>query len=253
MQDFDNNTKNVLITGASRGIGHAIAELLSQNNSYRVFGTTTKNLDFNHEEINTADLASVTKIQMITMDQKNISSINLAIEKINKITNNSGVDILINNAGINIDKLIMRVNEDDWDSIMNVNLKGCFWLSRLVSRGMIKKRYGKIINLGSIVGSTGNAGQSIYAASKAGLIGLTKSLAKELGSKNIQVNCIAPGFIETDMTDNINQAMKEQILQSIPLGRFGQAKEIAYLVDFLISDYASYITGAVLHINGGMY
>ena len=165
----------------------------------------------------------------------------------------SSIDILVNNAGITRDNLIFRIKEDDWDAVLNVNLKGAFLMSKIVARVMIKKRYGKIINISSVVGEMGNQGQANYVASKAGLIGLTKALAREFASRNINVNAIAPGFIESEMTKNSDSKILQQIKDSIPLGRIGLPEEVANGALFLASPMSDYITGTVLKINGGLY
>lgn len=164
-----------------------------------------------------------------------------------------GVDILVNNAGITKDGLLMRMKEEDWDAVMDTNLKGAFNMMRAASRPMMKKHYGRIINVGSVVGSSGNPGQANYCASKAGLIGLTKSAARELASRNILVNVVAPGFITTEMTQGLGDDVKKSLLDSIPLNRFGAASDVAGVILFLASDAAGYITGQVLHVNGGLY
>jgi len=163
------------------------------------------------------------------------------------------IDILVNNAGITRDNLVMKMDWKEWDEVLNVNLKGTFFCTKAVMRSMIKARYGKIVNITSVVGVTGNPGQTNYSASKAGIIGFTKSVAKELASRNINVNAVAPGFIETDMTKGLTEQVKEDLKRQIPFDRFGTPEDVAYAVSFLVSDRASYITGQVIHINGGMY
>jgi 3-oxoacyl-[acyl-carrier protein] reductase len=183
----------------------------------------------------------------------NVSETNEFTELVKYVLDNMGkVDILINNAGITRDGLIMRMSEQDWDSVLNTNLKGAFNGTKAVMRSMLKQRSGRIINISSVVGLTGNAGQSNYAASKAGLIGFTKATAKELASRGITVNCIAPGYIKTDMTDKLTHEIKEVLVKQIPLGRIGDAKEVAALVQYLCSSEAAYITGQTLTIDGGM-
>ena len=175
-------------------------------------------------------------------------------EVLKHITNKYGdIAILINNAGITRDNLLMRMKNEEWDEVMHTNLRSIFQLSKAVLRGMMKARWGRIINIGSVVGATGNAGQTNYAASKAALLGFTKSLAKEVGSRNITVNAVAPGFIDTDMTQGLPQEQRDTLIQAIALGRLGKAQEIADSVAFLASDKAAYITGNTLHVNGGMF
>ena len=175
---------------------------------------------------------------------------NLAEEAL-KLT--GGIDILVNNAGITKDNLFMRMKPEEWEQVLGVNLNGVYYITRGLIRHMVKQRFGRIDNIGSVVGSTGNPGQVNYSTTKAGVIGFTKSLAKELGGRNITVNTISPGFIETDMTEELNEKQKEAILSQVPLGRMGSAQEVAWAVRFLVSDHATYITGTTLHVNGGLY
>jgi 3-oxoacyl-[acyl-carrier protein] reductase len=239
-------TKQIaLITGASRGIGRAIAERLADDGFF-VIGTATS--DTGAESIS-AYLGENGK--GMTLDVADSESVSTVIKAIN---DDFGAPVvLVNNAGITRDNLLMRMKDDEWDDIINTNLTSVFRMSKAVLRGMMKVKTGRIINISSVVGSTGNAGQANYAAAKAGMIGFTKSMAKEVGSRNITVNTVAPGFIDTDMTRELNDDVKNALLSSIPLSRLGEAKEIAHAVAFLASPGASYITGETLHVNGGMF
>lgn len=239
-------TKQIaLITGASRGIGRAIAERLADDGFF-VIGTATS--DAGAESIS-AYLGENGK--GMTLDVADAESVATVIKTINDEFGTPTV--LVNNAGITRDNLLMRMKDDEWDDIINTNLTSVFRMSKAVLRGMMKVKTGRIINISSVVGSTGNAGQANYAAAKAGMIGFTKSMAKEVGSRNITVNTVAPGFIDTDMTRELNDDVKNALLSSIPLSRLGEAKEIAHAVAFLASSGASYITGETLHVNGGMF
>jgi len=239
-------TKKVaLVTGASRGIGRAIAEKLVEDGFF-VVGTATS--DKGGEAIS-AYLAGGGKGMKL-----NVADADSIAEVLKAITDEYGVPaVLVNNAGITRDNLLMRMKDDEWDDIINTNLTSIFRMSKAVLRGMMKARAGRIINIASVVGSTGNAGQANYAAAKAGMIGFTKSMAKEVGSRGITVNSVAPGFIDTDMTSELSDDIKTVLLAGIPLARLGDAKEIAHAVAFLASDGASYITGETLHVNGGMF
>jgi 3-oxoacyl-[acyl-carrier protein] reductase len=239
-------TKQIaLITGASRGIGRAIAERLADDGFF-VIGTATS--DAGAESIS-AYLGENGK--GMTLDVADSESVATVIKTINDEF--GAPTVLVNNAGITRDNLLMRMKDDEWDEIINTNLTSVFRMSKAVLRGMMKVKTGRIINISSVVGSTGNAGQANYAAAKAGMIGFTKSMAKEVGSRNITVNTVAPGFIDTDMTRELNDDVKNALLSSIPLSRLGEAKEIAHAVAFLASAGASYITGETLHVNGGMF
>lgn len=239
-------TKKVaLVTGASRGIGRAIAEKLVEDGFF-VVGTATSD---NGGEAISAYLADGGKGMKL-----NVADADSIAEVLKAIADEYGVPaVLVNNAGITRDNLLMRMKEDEWDDIINTNLTSIFRMSKAVLRGMMKARTGRIINIASVVGSTGNAGQANYAAAKAGMLGFTKSMAKEVGSRGITVNSVAPGFIDTDMTNELSDDIKNTLLAGIPLARLGDAKEIANAVAFLASDGASYITGETLHVNGGMY
>jgi 3-oxoacyl-[acyl-carrier protein] reductase len=239
-------TKQIaLITGASRGIGQAIAERLADDGFF-VIGTATS--DTGAESISAYLGENGTGMKLDVSDPESVSTV------IKTINDDFGTPfILVNNAGITRDNLLMRMKDDEWDDIINTNLSSVFRMSKAVLRGMMKLKMGRIINISSVVGSTGNAGQANYAAAKAGMIGFTKSMAKEVGSRNITVNTVAPGFIDTDMTRELNDDVKNALLSSIPLSRLGEAKEIAHAVAFLASSGASYITGETLHVNGGMF
>ncbi|WP_145521695.1 3-oxoacyl-ACP reductase FabG [Yersinia aldovae] len=234
-----------LITGASRGIGRAIAELLAERGA-RVIGTATSEKG---AEAISAYLGKSGKGYMLNVvDPASIASVLTAIR-----AEFGEVDILVNNAGITRDNLLMRMKDEEWQDIIDTDLTSVFRLSKAVMRAMMKKRFGRIITIGSVVGTMGNAGQVNYAAAKAGLIGFSKSLAREVASRGITVNVVAPGFIETDMTTALTDEHRAGILAQVPANRLGQAKEIASAVAFLASDEASYISGETLHVNGGMY
>lgn len=236
--------KIALVTGSSRGIGRAIAQTLAARCA-KVFGTATT---ASGAQIITDYLDG--RGQGLVLNVAEAQSIETTLET---IRNSAGeVDILVNNAGITRDNLLMRMKDDEWDDILSTNLTAVFRLSKALMRSMMKKRYGRIITIGSVVGSMGNAGQSNYAAAKAGLIGFSKSLAKEVASRGITVNVVAPGFIDTDMTQALSESQRTEILAQVPVGRLGQAQEVANAVAFLASEQAGYITGETLHVNGGM-
>jgi len=239
--------KVAIVTGASRGIGKAIAKQLSSCGAKIIL------IARNSDQLVTVKETIISNggiAESIAGDVSNLNSISEIVT--NTIDKWGRIDILVNNAGIARDNIIMRMKEDDWDSVMNVNLKGCFNGIKSVARPMIKNKAGRIINITSVIGQIGNAGQSNYAASKAGIMGLTKSMAKELGSRNITVNAVAPGYITTDMTNELNDEVKEQLKSSIPLGRLGTPDDVANLVCFLASDEAGYITGQTFNVDGGM-
>lgn len=236
--------KIVLITGATRGIGQAIAQKFISLGA-TVIGTATS--ESGADKISEY-LGSQGKGFVLNVTDS--SSIEQTLEKIR--SEFGEIDILVNNAGITRDNLMMRMKDDEWNDIINTNLSSVFYLSKAVMRAMMKKRFGRIITIGSVVGSMGNAGQANYAAAKAAVIGLSKSLAREIASRGITVNVVAPGFIETDMTRALTEEQRANILSQVPAGRLGEAKEIANVVAFLASDEASYITGETIHVNGGM-
>ncbi len=239
-------TKKVaLVTGASRGIGRAIAEKLITDGFF-VIGTATSDGGADAISAYLADNGIGMKL--------NVADAGSIAEVMKAITDEHGTPaVLVNNAGITRDNLLMRMKDDEWDDIINTNLTSVFRMSKAVLRGMMKAKTGRIINIGSVVGSTGNAGQTNYATAKAGLMGFTKSMAKEVGSRGITVNTVSPGFIDTDMTRELSDELKQALLSGIPLARLGDAKEIAHAVAFLASEGASYITGETLHVNGGMF
>ena len=241
------NEQVALVTGASRGIGRAIALALAQS-GMKVIGTATT--EAGAQSISEA-LQAFPGCRGIALDVNDAAGTDAAIETIVKAE--GGLHVLVNNAGITRDQLAMRMKDADWDSVLDTNLKAVFRLSRAVMRPMMKQRYGRIVNITSVVGASGNAGQANYAAAKAGVAGMTRALARELGSRGVTVNCVAPGFIATDMTEVLPEAQKAALLQQIPLGRLGQPQEIADAVCFLASPQAGYITGTELHVNGGMF
>ena len=240
--------KNALVTGASRGIGRAIALELGRqgvNVAVNYSGSEAKALEV-VEELKALGVQSFAV-------QCNVSQAEDVQDMVKRVVETFGsVDILVNNAGITRDNLIMRMKEDDWDAVISTNLKGVFNTTKAATRPMMKQRQGKIINVASVVGIMGNAGQANYVAAKAGVIGLTKSTARELAPRNITVNAVAPGFITTDMTSELPAEVKEAMLKEIPLARFGQAEDVAQVVAFLASDASAYMTGQVLRVDGGM-
>lgn len=235
-----------LVTGASRGIGAAIALELAQR-GLKVIGTATT--DEGAARIS-ATLASVGGLGA-KLDVNDGAAVEALIERI--VKEQGGLQVLVNNAGITRDMLAMRLKDADWDAVLDTNLKSVFRMSRAVMRQMMKQRYGRIISITSVVGASGNPGQANYAAAKAGVAGMTRALARELGSRGITVNCVAPGFIDTDMTASLPEEQHKALLTQIPLGHLGQPADIAHAVAYLASPQASYVTGQELHVNGGMY
>jgi len=237
-----------IVTGGAQGIGYAIVELLAQRGaSIMIADVMIEKAEAAAKEIsNKTDQKVLARSVNVTENASAKSMVDAAVEQFGK------VDILINNAGITRDNLIMRLSEEDWDAVLDINLKGAFNCSQAVVRPMMKQRYGRIINISSVSGVVGQAGQTNYSSSKAGLLGFTKALAKEVGSRNITVNAVAPGFIETRLTVNLPQEIREFSLKLTPMGRFGTPEDIAYAVAFLASKEASFITGATLQVDGGM-
>ncbi len=238
--------KIALVTGASRGIGRSIAITLAQSGVI-VIGTATS-------ESGAEAITSYLKefggrgVALNVNDKDNIDAV------VKDIASNEGdLTILVNNAGITKDGLLMRMKEEDWDAVLDTNLKSVFLLVKAAIRGMTKAKFGRIINVASVVGFMGNPGQINYSAAKGGMIAMTKSLAKEFGSRNVTANCVAPGFIQTDMTDKLPEDVRDSYIKNIPLGRFGQVEDIANAVKYLASDEAGYVTGSTIHVNGGLY
>lgn len=245
---MDFKGKTAFVTGSTRGIGKAIA------NAFARYGADVV--------ITGRDRTTAKSIAKVIESEYGVKAYGVhldlagdvfsSMEEIFSLTNNK-IDILVNNAGITKDALFIRMKQEDWDTVLSVNLTGTFKVTQAVVKNMIKQRYGRVVNVSSIIGFIGNVGQVNYSTTKAGLIGFTKSLAKEVASRNITVNAVAPGFIETDMTEVLTADIKEGYLKQIPLGRFGKPEDVANVVLFLASDMASYITGEVIHVNGGMY
>ena len=243
------NGQVALVTGGSRGIGRAIAVALGEAGAYVVI---------NYRGNQEAAEATLEELhgrggqgELCRFDVAVEAEIDAAVKKI--VDGQGKVDILVNNAGVTSDTLLIRTKAQDWDQVIGTNLKGTVLCTKAVCRAMIRQRYGRIVNLSSVVGQTGNAGQSIYAATKAGILGFTKSVARELAARGITVNAVAPGFIETEMTATLSPQLQEEFLRSIPLGRFGTSEEVAQLVVFLTGPGAAYITGQVVNVNGGLY
>ena len=236
-----------LVTGASRGIGASIALELAQR-GFTVVGTATT--DAGAGKVSDA-LAAFPGCRGMVLNVNDVTAVESLVEAL--VKEHGGLQVLVNNAGITRDNLAMRMKDDDWDAVLDTNLKAVFRVSRAVMRTMMKQRYGRIINITSVVGASGNPGQANYAAAKAGVAGLTRALARELGSRNITVNCVAPGFIETDMTAGLNEAQQKALLAQIPLGHLGKPADVAHAVAFLASPQAGYVTGQELHVNGGMH
>ncbi|MBW2574696.1 MAG: 3-oxoacyl-[acyl-carrier-protein] reductase [Deltaproteobacteria bacterium] len=247
--------RTIVVTGGSRGIGRAICISLAAPDTRIYFNYFSPS----DPDAEAAAAAETEKLVADVGGSAVSSSVNIAEEKevvsfFEAILDKTGrIDVLVNNAGITKDGLLVRMKEKDWDVVLNINLKGAFTCTRIVAKAMMKQRYGRIINMASVVGVTGNAGQANYSASKAGLIGLTKTVAKELAPRGITVNAIAPGFIETDMTALLSEKARNAMLDQVPLGRAGQPEDVAAVVAFLASESASYLTGQVIHVSGGMY
>jgi 3-oxoacyl-[acyl-carrier protein] reductase len=241
---FDLTGKKALVTGATGGIGGGIVRALhAQGATVTISGTRRAALD----ELASALGERVHLVEANLSDKDSVEALVPAAE-----TAMEGLDILVNNAGVTRDNLFLRMKDDEWDSVIAINLTAAFRLSRAAVKGMMRRRYGRIVNIGSVVGSTGNPGQGNYAASKAGLIGMTKAVAAEVASRNITVNCVAPGFIASPMTDALNDKQRDAILDTIPMARLGQGDDIAAAVVYLASAEAGYVTGHTLHVNGGM-
>ena len=244
-----NEKRVALVTGAGRGIGATITRTLAADN------TDIAVVDYGEESSAAGALQAIAEAgAAVRYYRCDVSDFAAAKAVADSVAKDFGkIDILVNNAGVTADKLIMRMNEEDWDRVLSINLKGCFNMVKHVTPYMMRKRYGRIVSISSVVGLMGNAGQANYAASKAGIIGLTKTVAKEFGSRGITANAVAPGFIKTAMTDALTEEQKQAMYKMIPLGRLGETQDIADAVKFLVSDAAAYITGVVLKVDGGMY
>jgi len=247
MSDIKFEGQVALVTGASRGIGAAIAQQLARQ-GLKVIGTATT--DDGAARI-TATLTAFPGCRGARLDVNDAAAAEALVDAI--VKEHGGLQVLVNNAGITRDTLAMRMKDDDWDAVLDTNLKAVFRMSRAVMRTMMKQRYGRIVNITSVVGASGNPGQANYAAAKAGVAGLTRALARELGSRGITVNCIAPGFIETDMTAALAEEQQKALLGQIPLGHLGKPADIAHAVAYLASPQAGYVTGQEIHVNGGMF
>ena len=245
---MDDQLKVALVTGASRGIGRAIADALA-GAGFAVRGTATSSAGA--EQITARFVEKNFVGQGMVLNVNDVASISLLLKEVEE--NFGAPTVLVNNAGITKDNILLRMKEDEWSDVVNTNLNAVFRLSKACVRAMTKAKWGRIVNISSVVGSMGNSGQSNYSATKAGVEGFSRALAKELGSRNITVNTVAPGFIDTDMTKNLPVASKDAMLSQIPLARLGEPSEIADVVSFLVSDSAGYITGETIHVNGGMY
>lgn len=243
----ETNVQVALVTGASRGIGASIAMELAKAGMH-VFGTATTAEGADRVREN---LSVYPGCGALVLDVTDGQACDVAVEALVKAQ--GGLHVLVNNAGITRDNLAMRIKDADWDAVLDANLKGVFRMSRAVMRTMMKQRYGRIVNITSVVGASGNPGQANYAAAKAGVAGMTRVLARELGSRNITVNCVAPGFIETDMTAGLSQDQQQGLLNQIPMGHLGKPADVAHAVVYLASAHAAYVTGQELHVNGGMY
>lgn len=247
MSDIKMDGQVALVTGASRGIGAAIALELARK-GVKVIGTATS--DDGAAKISTA-LQAHAGCKGVNLNVNDAAACDLLVDTL--VKEHGGLHILVNNAGITRDMLAMRMKDEDWDAVLATNLSAVFRLSRAVIRPMMKQRYGRIVAITSVVGASGNPGQANYAAAKAGVAGMTRALARELGSRNITVNCVAPGFIETDMTASLPEDQQKALLAQIPLGHLGKPSDIAHMVGFLASPQAAYVTGQEMHVNGGMF
>ena len=236
--------KKILITGATGGIGYALVKkFLSLDGTVLATGTNTEKLDSLKKEF--------PNLNVLKFDISDHSKVEEFIE--NVASQMVGLDVLVNNAGITMDNLSLRMKDEEWKKVIDINLSSTFYLCKYAIKKMLKNKYGRIVNISSVVGHTGNLGQANYSASKAGIIGMTKSLAIEYAKKNITLNCVSPGFIQSKMTDNINESVKATLTSRIPMSRLGNAEDVANSVAFLSSDQASYVTGETIHVNGGMY
>lgn len=247
MSDITFQGQVALVTGASRGIGRAIALALAEQ-GVTVYGTATT---ASGAQAITESLSAFSGCQGVVLNVTDAVQVDATLDAILKA--HGALHVLVNNAGITRDTLAMRMKDEDWDAVIDTNLKAVFRMSRAVMRPMMKQRYGRIVNITSVVGASGNPGQANYAAAKAGVAGMTRALARELGSRNITVNCVAPGFIDTDMTKALSDEQHTALKAQIPLGRLGQPQDIAHAVTFLASPQAAYVTGVELHVNGGMF
>lgn len=241
--------KVVIITGGSQGIGSSIVKAFCEKGAKVYFtGRNEEKMKNFCDSLNGSKIYNLNYLVCDVKDSKRVEETMDAVQK-----KEGRIDILVNNAGITKDNLILRMKEDEWDDVIDTNLKGAFYFTKTALKYMIRQKYGRIINISSVVGSMGNPGQSNYCASKAGIEGFTRSVAREVASRNVTVNAVAPGYIETPMTEHLTQAVKDNLASIIPLNRLGKPEDIANAVLFLASDYASYITGQVIHVNGGMY
>jgi 3-oxoacyl-[acyl-carrier protein] reductase len=241
--------RTIVVTGGSRGIGRAICLAFAKPDTHIYFNYSSASEAAAETQQRITELGGRSSgIRVDVASEEEVSGF------FKQVVDETGrIDVLVNNAGITRDGLLVRMKEKDWDSVIDINLKGAFFCTKIAAKTMMKQRYGRIVNITSVVGAAGNPGQANYVASKAGIIGFTKAVARELASRNITVNAVAPGFIETDMTASLQEKAKDAMLEQIPLGRAGQPEDVAGVVSFLVSEHASYITGQIIHVNGGMY